>query len=75
MSLPSCVFIQNRQLECLHDGFTVPILRSGMLQGIAQDPPYSVPTPKVKYGVHDYSTAFYLYAKEQPLLTVYQSPH
>ena len=50
--------------------FTVPILRSGTLRGIAQAPPRSVPTPKVKYRVHDRSTAFHLYAKEQPLLIV-----
>ena len=50
--------------------FTVPILCSGMLRGITQAPPCSVPTHKVKYGVHDHSTAFHLYAKEQPLLTV-----
>ena len=35
----------------LPNSFTVPILRSGTLQGIAQAPPYSVPTPNVKYGV------------------------
>ena len=54
--------------------FTVPILCSRTLQGIAQAPLYSIPTPKVKYGVHDHSTAFHLYAKEQPLLT-YISHH
>ena len=57
----------------LTNGFTVPILHSGTLQGITQAPPYSIHTPKVKYGVHDHSTAFHLYVKEQPLLTVYQS--
>ena len=58
---------------CSRTALTVPILRSGTLQGIAQAPPYSVPAPKLKYGVHDYSTALHLYAKEQPLLTVYLS--
>ena len=61
------------KMAAAHERLYSSILRSGTLQGIAQTPLYSVPTPKVKYGVHDHSTAFHLYVKEQLLLTVYQS--